>query len=138
MQPEELFAAVFTIGMFMGVFIIYLGLRQRSEQLQMLHRERMAMIEKGQIPLNDPGVYDGRRRSAVLPSSRSLSLGIIVVGLGLALMLIISVAAESPEVGIGVGGAIAVIGASFIVRSILVRPAQAAAEPPPVPQRLDE
>jgi hypothetical protein len=123
MQPEELFAAVFTLGMFMGVFIIYMGLRQRSEQLQMLHRERMAMIEKGQIPLDDgPGVYEGRRRSAGLPSSRSLSLGIIIVGMGLALMTIIGVAGESPEVGIGVGGAVAILGGAFIVRSLMVRP----------------
>jgi hypothetical protein len=123
MEPQELFALVFILGMFMGVLIIYLGLRQRSEQLQMLHRERMAMIEKGQIPLNDGvGAYEGRRRAAALPSSRSLSLGIIIVGLGLALMTIIGVAGESPEVGIGVGGAIAIIGASFIVRSVMVRP----------------
>ena len=137
MQPEELFAAVFTLGMFMGVFIIYMGLRQRSEQLQMLHRERMAMIEKGQIPINDgPSVYDGRRRTAALPSSRSLSLGIIVVGLGLALMTIIGIAADAPSVGLGVGGAVAIVGGAFIVRSLMVRPAQ---EPPAasIPDRID-
>ena len=116
MESEVLFAIVFVLGMFMGVFIIYMGLRQRSEQLQMLHRERMAMIEKGQIPLNDgPGVYDERlRRPSALPSSRSLSLGIIVVGLGLALMTIIGIAGESPEV--------AILGGAFIVRSLMVRP----------------
>ena len=123
MQSQELFAVVFTLGMFMGVFIIYMGLRQRSEQLQMLHRERMAMIEKGQIPLNDgPGIYESRRLPSAVPSSRSLSLGIIVVGLGLALMTIIGVAGESPEIGIGVGGAVAILGASFIIRSLMVRP----------------
>jgi len=124
MSPE-LFAAIFVLGMFSGVFIIFLGLRQRSQQLEMLHRERMAMIEKGQIPLSDPHAHE--RRAAVglggaAPSSRSLSMGIIVVGLGLALMTIISVAGESPEVGIGVGGAIAILGGAFIARSLLVRP----------------
>ena len=54
MQSEELFAIVFVLGMFAGVFIIFLGLRQRSQQLEMHHRERMAMIERGQIPLADP------------------------------------------------------------------------------------
>lgn len=123
MEPQELFALVFVIGMFMGVFIIYMGLRQRSEQLQMLHRERMAMIERGQIPLNDgPGIYEGRKHSGLVASSRSLSLGIIVVGIGLGLMTIISIAGESPEVGVGVGGAIAILGAAFIVRSVIVRP----------------
>jgi hypothetical protein len=120
MQQEELFAMVFVVGMFAGVFIIFLGLRQRSQQLEMLHRERMAMIERGQIPLSDP-----ETRRSFSPSgaqaARSLSIGIIVVGLGLALMTIISVAGESPESGIGTGGAIAILGGAFIVRSLLVR-----------------
>ena len=122
MQPQELFSVVFILGMFAGVFIIYLGLRQRSQQLEMHHRERMAMIERGQIPLADPDVLHVRRIPNVGPSSRSLSIGIIVVGLGLALATIIGVAAESPEAGIGVGGAIAILGGAFIVRSIVVRP----------------
>src|SRR5688572_28445004 len=108
MHPEELFATVFVIGMFAGVFIIFLGLKQRSQQLEMHHRERMAMIERGQIPLNDPPEYTrGRRAASGAPASRSLSIGIIIVGLGLALMTIIGIAGESPETGIGVGGAIA-------------------------------
>ena len=113
---------VFIVGMFAGVFIIFLGLRQRSQQLEMHHRERMAMIERGQIPLPEPEVTAVRRVASVGPSSRSLSVGIIVVGLGLALMTIISIAGESPDVGIGVGGAIAILGGAFIVRSLLVRP----------------
>lgn len=139
MSPE-LFAAVFVLGMFSGVFIIFMGLKQRSQQLEMLHRERMAMIERGQIPLSDPDHHDRRVviNAGAAPSSRSLSMGIIVVGLGLALMTIISVAGESPEVGIGVGGAIAIIGGAFIVRSMLVRPEgpvmrSTAMTPPPPP-----
>jgi hypothetical protein len=63
-----------------------------------------------------------------------LSLGIIVVGLGLALMMIISVAAETPTVGIGIGGAIVILGASFIVRSFVVRPESQNSSPqPPAP-----
>jgi hypothetical protein len=120
MLPEEMIMVVFILGMFAGVLIIFLALRQRSHQLEMLHRERMAMIERGQIPLSDPET----RRSFSAGSaqaSRSLSIGIIVVGLGLALMTIISVAGQSPESGIGVGGAIAILGGAFIVRSMLVR-----------------
>ena len=122
MQTEELFAVVFIFGMFGGVFIIFLGLKQRSQQLEMHHRERMAMIERGQIPLAEPETLHVRRILNAGPSSRYLSMGIIVVGLGLALTTIISVAGESPEVGIGIGGAIAILGGAFIVRSILVRP----------------
>jgi hypothetical protein len=128
MQGEELFATIFILGMFSGVFIVYMGLRQRSQQMEMQHRERMAMIERGQIPLSEPsGMLPElrRMRAAVPPSTRSLSLGIIVVGLGIALMTIIGIAGESPEVGVGVGGAIAVLGAAFIVRSLVVRPATA-------------
>ena len=124
MSPE-LFAAVFVVGMFCGVFIIFMGLRQRSQQLEMDHRERMAMIERGQIPLNQPAAHFHDRPasiSGVARSSRSLSIGIIVVGLGLALMTIISVAAEAPSAGVGVGGAIAILGGAFIARAMLVRP----------------
>jgi hypothetical protein len=121
MQPEELFAMVFVIAMFLGVFIIFLGLRQRSQQLEMRHRERMAMIERGQIPLSDPSGGPVARRMPQARSSRSLSAGIITVGLGLAMMTIISIAGESPEVGVGVGGAIAVLGSAFIVRSLVAR-----------------
>lgn len=122
MQPEELFATVFVAGMMAGVIVIFLAMKQRSEQMAQQHRERMAMIERGQIPLSEPAHgYAGRPSGAA--SSRALSVGIIVVGLGAALMTIISIAGESPEVGVGVGGAVAIIGAAFIVRSVVVRPA---------------
>jgi small-conductance mechanosensitive channel len=124
MSPE-LFAAVFCLGMFCGVFIIFMGLRQRSQQLEMHHRERMAMIERGQIPLEQPSLHYHDKRPAAgsaARSSRSMSIGIIIVGLGLALMIIIGIAADSPEVGVGVGGAIAIIGAAFIALSLVARP----------------
>ena len=137
MQPEELFALVFVFGMFTGVFIIYMGLRQRSQQLEMRHRERMAMIERGQIPLAEPASttpYTQRMDAGAARSSRSLSLGIIVVGLGLAMMTIISIAGESAEVGIGVGGAVAILGGAFIVRSLVVSGSSTAARQlPPLP-----
>lgn len=123
MQPQELFSVVFILGMFAGVFIIYLGLKQRSQQLEMQHRERMAMIERGQVPLEERTPLHLRRQPMALPTSRSMSVGIIIVGFGLALMTIISIAAEAPEVGVGLGGAVAILGASFIARSLLVRPA---------------
>jgi hypothetical protein len=48
-------------------------------------------------------------------------------------MTIISVAAETPEVGIGVGGAIAIVGASFIVHSMVVRRDGGDRPVPPLP-----
>ena len=147
MQGEELFATVFVLGMFAGVFIVYMGLRQRSQQIEMQHRERMAMIERGQIPLSEPThTRPAAERHTVyhdVPSNRAMSVGIIVVGLGIALMTIISIAGESPEVGVGVGGAIAVLGGAFIVRSLLVKPETVSprqeyrAAPPPLPTRVE-
>lgn len=133
MEPEALLAAlVFTVGMFCGVFLIFLAMRQRSELLERQHRERMAMIERGQIPVpnQSPGVIARRGSEA---SNRALSLGIIVVGLGLALMTIIGIAGETPTVGIGIGGAIVILGASFIVRSLVVRPESQNSSLPPSP-----
>jgi hypothetical protein len=122
MHTEELFAIVFVFGMFGGVFIVFMGLRQRSLQLEMQHRERMAMIERGQIPLAEAAPGMRRSASSSASSARSLSMGIIVVGVGLALMTVIGIAGESPTVGIGVGGAIAVLGGAFIVRSLIASP----------------
>jgi hypothetical protein len=123
MEGDVLLATMFVAAMFAGVFVIFLAMRGRSEALERLHRERMAMIERGHIPMAEPQISRA--------SNRSLSLGIIVVGLGLALMTIISVAAGSPDSGIGIGGAIVIIGAAFIVRSLVVRP-----EVPPAASRI--
>jgi hypothetical protein len=132
MEPEVLLmGSMFTVGMFCGVFLIFLAMRQKSEMLERQHRERMAMIERGQIP---PPTQNVSVRRGSEPSSRALSLGIIVVGLGLALMTIIGIAGETPTVGIGVGGAIVIVGASFIVRSFVVRPeSQNSSLQPPLP-----
>ena len=131
MEGDVLLAILFIVAMLSGVFIIFMAMRQHSEVMERQHRERMAMIERGHVPQAEP---KGRDRG----SSRSLSLGIIVVGLGLALMTIIGVAGGSPEAGVGVGGAIVIIGAAFIVRSLVVRPEPppAAQTPPSVPRDL--
>jgi hypothetical protein len=122
MHFEELFAIVFTVSIFSGVAIVMMGLRQRSKQMEMQHRERMAMIERGQIPLSEPTGGPARYSSGGAASSRALSIGIVIVGIGMALMTMISIAGDSPEAGVGVGGAIAIIGGAFIVRSYVVRP----------------
>jgi len=127
MEGDVLLATMFVAGMFAGVFVIFLAMRGRSEALERLHRERMAMIERGHIPLAEPQVSRA--------SNRSLSLGIIVVGLGLALMVIISIAGGAPDSGVGIGGAIVIVGAAFIVRSLVIRPEVPSAAPriPPPP-----
>jgi hypothetical protein len=111
-----------------GTVAIVAGLRHRARTLELLHRERMAMIERGLVPAQPaPGAaeFAPAVRSAGT-RSRSFSLGIVIVGLGLALMVLIGVAGDDPATAIGVGGAIAIVGASFIVRALL---AQGAARP---------
>ena len=131
MDETTMIAVCFIAIMFAGVFLIFLAMRQRSEVLERQHRERMAMIERGHIPL-----AESQSRPARAASSRSLSLGIIVVGLGFALMTIIGVAGETPSVGIGIGGAIVIVGAAFIVRALLVgrepESTHAPQNPPPI------
>ena len=138
MEGNELLAIFYVFGMFAGMFVIFLAMKQRSESLEREHRERMAMIERGHVP----AAPAPERRGG--PPTLSMSLGIIIVGLGLALMTIISIAAGQVGVGVGVGGAIVIVGAAFIVRSLIVRPAESSftpAVPPPPPvvrPRIDE
>lgn len=139
MQPEELFASVFVLVVLSGVFIVVMGLRQRTQQLEMQHRERMAMIERGLTPFDErrsaPGMgavsAAGFRRG---PTSRATPLGIVVIAVGLGLMSIVSIAGGSPEVGVGLGGAIVVVGAAFVAIGMLAR--MHSTESPPLPPPL--
>jgi hypothetical protein len=129
-----------------GVFIIVTGIRHRAQSLEMAHRERMAMIEKGIVPSPEanPGhaAWMGphsmgrspQGSPAVAAATRSLTLGIVVVAVGLGFMSIIGVAAETPTVALGIGGAIVIVGAAFIVIG-QVRRANAGQSfsPPPLP-----
>ena len=126
MEGNELLAIFYVFGMFAGMFVIFLAMKQRSESLERLHRERMAMIERGHVPAAPAPERRG-------PPALSMSLGIIIVGLGLALITIISIAAGEVEVGLGVGGAIVIVGAAFIARSMIVRPAESSFTSAPVP-----
>ena len=117
-MDDAAFALMFVATIFSGVFLIFMAMRQRSESLERQHRERMAMIERGQIPPPLPTTF--RRGSSTV----AMSLGIIIIGLGLGLMLIIGLAAGEAGVGVGVGGAIVILGLAFIVRSLVVRPAE--------------
>jgi hypothetical protein len=136
MQVQELFALVFIVGMFAGVFVIFLAMRQRAQLREMEHRERMAMIERGQVPTEPlaPGSrLTGTTGRAAVTSARFMSLGIIVIAVGLGLMTIVSIAGGSPGAGIGVGGAIAILGVALIVNS-LVSANTVSDAPPPRPR----
>ena len=134
MLTGELFAGVFVFGMLAGVFVIYMAMRQRSQQLEMQHRERMAMIERGQVPIDSPhpllrlGSGVGRSSAA---GSRSMSVGIVVIAFGLGLMTIIGIAAGAPDIALGIGGAIVILGVAFVANSLVSRNTVPDAPPPP-------
>jgi uncharacterized membrane protein HdeD (DUF308 family) len=127
-----------------GVFIIVTGIRHRAQSLEMAHRERMAMIEKGIVPSpeTNPGhaAWAGATGSAgfqrmlhdrpTYSSQRSLTLGIVIVAIGVGFMILIGIAARTPDVAIGIGGAIVVVGVAFIVIAQVKRSAPPAQMPP--------
>ena len=118
MGPETAVAMIFGLVILAGAAIIISGMRYRSRAMEMSHRERLAMIERGVTPPADLGVVYHDKQGA--RGSRLMSLGIVIVGLGFALALLIGFASREPEVAIGVGGAIAIVGLAFIVTSIVV------------------
>jgi hypothetical protein len=126
MGPEAVFAFVFLCGIAAGVFVIYLGLKQQSLHNEMRHRERMAMIERGQVPLEHAPGTPAPDRLGGAANSRSLSIGIIVMGFGLAVAMLVGFAGGATETAVGVGGAITILGASFVVRSLVVKPVRTA------------
>ena len=139
---EDWFPFIFVLAMVAGVMVIFMAMRQRSQFVEMQHRERMAMIERGLTPGDGPIVSGGplhQRHVLVrhdrVPAPRSMTLGIVVVAVGLGLMSIVGIAAGAPEVAVGIGGAIVIVGAAFIVNSMVWRSIAAARphDPPPSP-----
>jgi hypothetical protein len=126
MGSDEVMVAIISVGALLaGVVTIMVGLNYRVRMRELRHKERIAMIERGLVPAPE---FEGG--AAPVASQRSLSLGIIVVGLGLGLVVLIGIAGGALDVGLGIGGAIAVLGASFIVRSIYAAPQGLPPRPP--------
>ena len=126
MDQEAIFflAAVLPMTVIVGgVLIVLMGMRQRSLTLEMKHRERMAMIERGIVPgtAQDPEAVEAWQESYDRPPSRSTTFGVVVVAIGLALTLMIGFAGGARGPAVGVGGSIVVLGAAFIVNGELQR-----------------
>ena len=133
-SEEVVFILVLPLAVILaGVVVLVAALRHRAKMLELVHKERVAMIERGIVPPElGPGGYDTQRLAhASGRRSRSFSLGIIVVGVGFAFMTLIGIAGGAPESAIGIGGAIAILGAAFIVRSLLTAPHGEAVPPTP-------
>lgn len=105
-----------------GIVVLALAMYNRRKLREMEHRERLAMIDRGLVPPPevDPAAFEsalGRPTSAA--AARSRSIGTITIGLGLALMMLIGFAGGAPGPGVGVGGAIALLGATFLLNGLL-------------------
>lgn len=126
MNGDEILVALVSLGTLAGgVAVIIAALRYRTRMRELKHQERLAMIDKGLLP---PPEFEPTS-STVAPQQRSRSFGIILIGLGFALMCLIAIAGGALDTGIGIGGAVAILGAAFIARSIYA--------PSPVTMRYD-
>lgn len=110
--------ALFILG---GVIVIVMAMHQRSKRLEMEHRERLAMIERGLTPTPESNPAQFETSLGPPAVSRFTTVGVAIVGIGIGLMLLIGVAGDSPDIGVGVGGAVVVLGAAFIVNGYLRR-----------------
>jgi hypothetical protein len=122
--------SIVTIG---GVLLILMAMYQRTKTIEMQHRERLAMIERGLAPepARDPVEFERWQQfDERTPHSGATSLGVVIVALGLGLMLIIGFAAREAAIGVGIGGSIVVLGTAFIVIGELKRRSQPPARRP--------
>ena len=152
MEPQTLFVIVLLCGMFSGVFLIVLAMRQRAYRIELLHTERMAMIERGlapppelapSLPADRPDLAAVRDQYRAHYSRKTMTLGIVLIAAGLGFMTIVGVAAGEADVAFGVGGAIVIVGAAFVVISQLsqhtgvMNPARRPPFAPPLPPPID-
>jgi hypothetical protein len=135
MQEETVIFWLFSFVIAGGVAIVISAMRYRAKVLEMVHRERLAMIERGVRPAGSLNAIDSSRPSA--RSTRMLSGGIVVVGLGLALAMVIGFAGGAPEIAAGIGGAIAILGGAFIVTAYVTQANKPAPEPEWRPRPFD-
>jgi hypothetical protein len=102
--------AVFAIGGGLGV--AYYSVWLQSKAREMVHRERMAMIEKGLAPAALTGAEPARRRRTY---QRASGINMICIGLGLAIMMGLMVGWGM----IWVGAIIALFGVANLVNALL-------------------
>lgn len=128
MDDRIIFAFIPIIAIIGGLTLAALKVYQAGKIRELELRERIAMIERGLVPPPevDPARFErvmgGHERwyaSSDVRAERHRTAGVMMLGVGLALMLLIAFTSGEEEVGIGVGGAIAMLGAAFLVNSYL-------------------
>jgi hypothetical protein len=119
-RPMEVMIATIPILVVLGALVLLaLWIWRRSRITEMVHRERLAMIERGLMPPPEAEPVSLAPTPSRAPNIRFRTMGITLIGLGFALMLMISVTAKNPNAGVGVGGAIAIVGLALVVNGYL-------------------
>ena len=124
MQEETVVFWIFSFVIAGGVVVIVSAMKYRAKVLEMAHRERLAMIERGLVP---PALPEPQRSPR-----KGLRIGVLLVGLGLGVGLLsaLGLASEGESMlpGIGAGGLVLLIGAAFVVNGVIeLRAAERAA-----------
>jgi hypothetical protein len=102
-------------GLSIGAYSMYLRMKAR----QLMHQERLALIEKGLTPpplsAAELGDFPKRRRS-------SRHTGVILIALGIGLGVLIGLdRSDSMQEAFGVGGLLIVLGLGFLLNAQLDR-----------------
>ena len=114
---------IFVLG---GVALMITAMNNRRRLIEIVHRERVAMIERGLVPAPemDPAGFEAgaglASRRGAQPGERYRTAGVIMIGMGLGLMVLLTFAAGAADIGVGVGGAWAVVGAALLLNYFLV------------------
>ena len=108
-----------------GVVLLITAMNNRRRLIEVAHRERLVMIERGLVPSPevDPAAFEsatglGARRAS--SGERYRTAGVIMIGLGLSMMVLLSFAAGTPSIGLGVGGAWAILGGACLLNYFLM------------------
>jgi hypothetical protein len=108
-----------------GFLIAGLSIHRHIRLQEFAHRERLAMIEKGQAPPDRPPAdyVDRLERVQMLMSSRSPMEdrtrrgGVVLIGIGLGIAFLIWMAGHDRDSAIGVGGFLVIMGAAIYISS---------------------
>ena len=115
---------IFILG---GVALLITAMNNRRRLIEIAHRERVAMIERGLVPAPeiDPAGFEAgaglaSRRRGAPTGERYRTGGVILIGLGLSLMVLLTFAAGAADIGLGVGGGFAVLGGASLLNYFLM------------------
>ena len=129
MREDILILTICVVLVGAGLTLLMVTVNNRRYMRELVHRERMAMIERGLLPApeSDPAAFEqvGAKvaPAAGLPrrGDRFRTVGVAMIGLGLGLAFLITATGGSAQVGIGVGGAWVALGAASLLNYFLIR-----------------